>query len=135
MDAEAVELKAPFLKNGNRSNPRSNLHVIPDFSGTICPQLGWNDSSDALRAIIFGGDGREFRRCDRVEDMAVIYNGVRDAILANIDATHARSAAAAKASRSGCAPPRLNRPLPPLPPPMVEAGEVAVAEMRTELRD
>jgi hypothetical protein len=117
MDQEALELKPHYLQNGNHSNPRASLHVIPDFSGTICPQIGWPGSSDSLRAIIFGADGREFRRFDQVDDMAVIFNGVRDAILANIEATRARSAAAAKAS-FGLRTSALNRPLPPLPPPM-----------------
>ncbi len=70
LDQEAVELKPYFLKNGNKSNPRSTSYVIPDFSGTICPQLGWAQGSDDLRGILFGVDGREIQRWDKIEDMS-----------------------------------------------------------------
>jgi len=117
LDEEAINLKPWFLKNGNHSNPRWTSHVIPDFSGTTCPQLGWTKTSDELRAIIFGGDGREFRRWDKAEDMVALFNGVRDAILANIEANRARAAAAAKIpGRTTALSPRL----PPVPPPEAE---------------
>ncbi len=70
LDREALALKPYFLKNGNKSNPRSTSYVIADFNGTICPQLGWTESSDDLRAILFGADGRELERFDKVDDMA-----------------------------------------------------------------
>jgi hypothetical protein len=96
LDQEAIELKPSFLKNGNRSNPRPTLHVVPDFSGTICPQLGWKDGSDNLRVIIFGVDGREIDRLDKVEDMPVLQEAVRKAIQAQADLEQARVAEAAK---------------------------------------
>ena len=58
LDDEAIDLKPYFLKNGNKTNPRLSSHVIPDFSGTVCPQLGWTTGSDDLRGILFGIDGR-----------------------------------------------------------------------------
>ena len=119
LDDEAIQLKPHFLANGNRSNPRWSSHVIPDFSGTICPQLGWKESSDELRAIIFGADGREFKRIDQANDMAALNNGVRDAILAKIDAGRAREAAAAKIPGRTAA---LSPPLPPLPPALPETA-------------
>jgi len=96
LDQEAVELKPCFLKNGNPSNPRPSLHVVPDFSGTICPELGWKDGSDKLRAIIFGVDGRELDRLDEVDDMSVLQDDVRKAIQAQVDLDQARVAEAAR---------------------------------------
>ena len=96
LDQEAIELKPCFLKNGNRSNPRWSSHVVPDFSGTICPQLGWNEGADDLRVIIFGVDGREIERLDKVDDMSVLQQDVRKAIQAQVDVEQARIAGAAK---------------------------------------
>jgi hypothetical protein len=96
LDQEAVELKPWFLKNGNKGNPRPTSHVIPDFSGVICPQLGWSDKSDKLRAILYGADGREIKRLDDAEDMAVLQEEVRKAVQTLIDAEQARLAEAAK---------------------------------------
>ena len=98
LDQEAVELKPCFLKNGNKSNPRSSTHVVPDFSGTVCPQLGWKDESEDLRVIIFGVDGREIERLDKVgiDDMSVLQEEVRKAIQKQIDLEQARLAEAAK---------------------------------------
>lgn len=96
LDQEAVELKPWFLKNGNKSNPRWSSHVVPDFSGTICPQLGWKDSSGSLRAILFGVDGRELMRLDKVDDMSVLQEDVRKAIQAQVDIEQARMAETAK---------------------------------------
>jgi hypothetical protein len=96
LDQEADELKPWFLKNGNKSNPRLWSHVVPDFSGTVCPQLNWKEGADSLRAIIFGVDGREIDRLDKVEDMSVLQDHVRAAIQAQIDLEQARVAEAAK---------------------------------------
>lgn len=96
LDQEAIELKPYFLKNGNKGNPRPNSHVVPDFSGTVCPQLGWVTSSDKLRAIIFGVDGREIERIDDVNDMTKFQADVKAAIQAQVDAEQARDAEAAK---------------------------------------
>jgi hypothetical protein len=94
LDAEAIELKPYFLKNGNRSNPRNFSHVVPDFKGTLFAQLGWPNKSDDLRAIIFGSNGREYQRFDKVDNMNVLFNAVRLAISDYIDLKRARIAAA-----------------------------------------
>jgi len=118
LDHEAIELKPYFLKNGNKSDPRKSSYVIPDFSGTICPQLGWTGGSDDLRGILFGADGREIERWDKLEDMATLQTDVRAAIQAFIDADKAKSAAAAKNQGSKLIqPPTPHLPLPPLAPP------------------
>ena len=52
LDQEAPDLKPYFLANGNKSNPREASHVIADFHGTLCAQLGWTESSDQLRGIL-----------------------------------------------------------------------------------
>jgi hypothetical protein len=96
LDAEAVELKPYFLKNGNKANPRPLLHVVPDFSGTICPQLGWPDGSDDLRVVICGVDGREIVRMDKVDDMYALQEEVRKAIQAQVDIEQAKLAEEAK---------------------------------------
>jgi hypothetical protein len=79
LDHEAIELKPYFLKNGNTTDPRKSSCVIPDFSGTICPQLGWEKPSDHLRGILFGTDGRELERWDDLSDMTVLQTEVRKA--------------------------------------------------------
>lgn len=98
LDQEAFELKPYFLKNGNHNNPRGYSHVIPDFTGTICPQLAWKEHDDKLRVIIFGVDGREIERLDNLEagDMAKVQEDVRKAIQAQVDIEQAKFAAAGK---------------------------------------
>jgi hypothetical protein len=80
LDHEAIELKPYFLKNGNNTDPRKSSCVIPDFSGTICPQLGWDKPSDHLRGILFGPDGRELERWDDLSDMNVLQAEVSKAL-------------------------------------------------------
>jgi hypothetical protein len=110
LDEEAIELKPYFLKNGNKGNPRPVSHVVPDFSGTICPQLGWNDGSDDLRVVIFGVDGRELQRLDKVDDMAVLQEDVRAAIQAQVDNEQARITAANKTPGSKLLQPVYQHP-------------------------
>jgi len=119
LDHEAIELKPYFLKNGNKSNPRSTSYVIPDFTGTICPQLGWTGGSDDLRGILFGADGRELKRWDKIDDdMAKLQTDVRAAIQALIDTDKAKAALAAKNQGTKLIqPPASHLPLPPLAPP------------------
>jgi hypothetical protein len=118
LDQEAIELKPSFLKNGNRSNPRSSSYVIPDFTGTVCPELGWTENSDDLRGILFGGDGREVKRWDKIEDMTALQVDVRAAIQALIEADQAKAAAAARNQGTKLIqPPTPHLPLPPLAPP------------------
>jgi hypothetical protein len=114
LDDEAIELKPYFLKNGNRSNPRNSSHVIPDFNGKLFTQLGWPETSSDLRAIIYGADGREFQRFDKVDNMDVLYNSVRAAIANYLAVKKAREAAAppVPVTRSTA----LSPPTPPLPP-------------------
>lgn len=118
LDHEAIALKPYFLKNGNKSNPRSSSYVIPDFKGTVCPQLGWTDSSDHLRGILFGVDGREIERWDKIDDMGKLQTDVRAAIQALIDADQAKAALAAKTQGSKLLQPSSAHPpmLPPMPP-------------------
>jgi len=120
LDREAIELKPYFLKNGNGSNPRKSSYVIPDFAGTICPQLGWIGSSDNLRGILFGADGREIERWDKIDDdMTGLQTAVRTAIQALIDADQAKAAAAAKTQGTKLLQPPAPHPplIPPAPPP------------------
>jgi len=98
LDQEAFELKPYFLKNGNHNNPRGYTHVIPDFTGVICPQLTWKEGDDKLRVIIFGVDGREIERLDGLEaaDMTKVQEEVRKAIKEQVDIEQAKIAAAGK---------------------------------------
>jgi hypothetical protein len=98
LDQEAFELKPSFLKNGNHNNPRGYLHVIPDFTGTICPQLAWKEHDENLRVIILGVDGREIERLDGLEaaDMTKVQEDVREAIKAQVDIEQAKLVAAGK---------------------------------------
>jgi hypothetical protein len=117
LDEEAVELKPYFLKNRNKNDPRKSLVVIPDFSGTICPQLGWTESSDDLRGILFGTDGREIERWDKIDDMAKLQTDVRAAIEALIKADQAKAASVAKTQGSKLIQPSTAHP--PLLPPIL----------------
>jgi len=118
LDHEAIELKPYFLKNSNKSDPRKSSYVIPDFAGTICPQLGWTESSDNLRGILFGADGREIKRWDKVDDMGKLQIDVRAAIQTLIEADQAKAAAAAKTEGTKLIqPPAPHLPLPPLASP------------------
>ena len=80
LDHEAFALKPHFLKNGNTDDPRKSTCAIADFTGTICPQLGWSEPSSHLRGILFGVDGRELERWDDLTDMPALQNEVRKAI-------------------------------------------------------
>ena len=97
LDQEAFELKPYYLKNGNHNNPRGYSHVIPDFTGTICPQLEWKEHDEKLRIIIFGVDGRILESLDNLEaaDMTKVQADVRKIIQAQVDLEHAKIAAAA----------------------------------------
>jgi hypothetical protein len=119
LDSEAIELKPYFLKNGNKSNPRTTSYVIPDFSGTICPQLGWTDGSDDLRGILFGVDGKEIVRWDKIEDMGKLQTDIRAEIQTLIDADKAKAVAAAKTQGTKLIQPTTAHPpmLPPAPVP------------------
>jgi hypothetical protein len=118
LDEEAIALKPYYLKNGNRSNPRNSSYVIPDFSGTICPQLDWPENSDDLRGILFGADGREIKRWDKLDDMNKLLADIHASIQTLDDAKLAKKAAAeAKPQGSKLIqPPTAPPPLPPIPP-------------------
>ena len=123
MDAEAIQLKPYFLKNGNTSDPRKSSYVIADFNGVICPQLGWKDSSDDMRGILFGADGREIKRWEKIENNATdlnnLYADVHNAIQAYIDLNLAKAAATKNKltpANHFLQPPVAPRPLPPLEP-------------------
>jgi hypothetical protein len=114
LDDEAKELRPYFLKNGNRTNPRGFCHVIPDFDGKLFAQLGWPQESPKLRAIVFGADGREFKRFDQVDDMNALYDSVRAAIVKYINLRRERQAAGPPVPDTRTS--ALSPPEPPLPP-------------------
>jgi hypothetical protein len=94
LDEEAIELKPYYLQNGNKENPRHLCHVVPDFKGTIVPQLNWSGTPDELHATMYGGDGRELKRWENVDNMEKFQADVRAAITALV-AERAQMAAAA----------------------------------------
>ena len=100
LDKEAIELKPYFLKNGNTSNPRDSSHVIADFNGTTCVQVGWTQSSEDLRAILYGADGREIKRWDKVDSMDKLQADVRAAIEALVAAEKRAHATPPKKNQS-----------------------------------
>lgn len=116
LDKEAVDLKPYFLANGNKANPRDSSHVIAEFSNNLCPQLGWQEGSDELRGILFGADGREIKRWEKIEDMNALQTDVRAAIEELMAVNKAKAAAAAKSQGTKLIQPP--RPAPPLPPPV-----------------
>lgn len=128
LDKEAIELKPYFLKNGNTSNPRDSSHVIADFTGATCVQVGWTQTSENLRAILYGVDGREIKRWDKVDNMDKLQADVRIAVSGLIVAEKRAHAGSTKkkqgskttdqstAPRDESASPG-DQPLPPVAPP------------------
>ena len=117
LDKEAIELKPYYLKNGNKSDPRKTSYVIADFTGTICPQLAWTDSSDKLRGILYGADGRELKRWDEINDMAKLYADIHGALQDLVAANQAKADAASKSQGTKVIrPPNPPPPLPTSPP-------------------
>ncbi len=114
LDGEAKELKPFFLKNGNRGNPRGYCHVVPDFNGKVFTQLGWPQTSSDLRAIVFGPDGREYKRFDKLDNMDALYGSVRSAIADYIALRKTRQAAAPPVPDTRTS--ALSPPAPALPP-------------------
>jgi hypothetical protein len=110
LDDEALELKPYYLKNGNKNNPRLGSHVVPDFKGTVYPELGWPNGSSDLRVIIFGVDGREVERIDKVDDMTKFQADVNAAIQAQIDIEQDKFAEAAKTPGSKLLQPIFHHP-------------------------
>ncbi len=82
LDIEALTLKTYFLRNGNTADPRLSSHAVPDFKGTIVPELGWNGRPDQLHAILYGADGREIQRWENVDNMDKLQSAVRAALQA-----------------------------------------------------
>jgi hypothetical protein len=80
MDEEAKHLKEVYAKNGSRRNPRSDLSATPDFEGELCAKLGFAETSENLRAILFGKDGKEIRRWEQVEDLNQLRQAVEQAL-------------------------------------------------------
>jgi hypothetical protein len=119
LDEEAVELKPYYKKNGTKNNPRPACYVVPDFSGTVCPELGWTEKSDNLRGILFGTNGREIMRWDKIDDnMVKLQTDVRAAIQVLIDADKEKAAEAAKGQGTKLMQPSsAHPPLLPLAPP------------------
>jgi hypothetical protein len=115
LDKEAIELKPYFLKNGNKSNPRDSSHVIADFNGATCSQLGWSEGSENLRGILYGADAREIKRWDKISEMDKLQADVRNAIEALLKANRAHAATTPKKQGT-----KINEkpatPAPPLPP-------------------
>ena len=99
LDEEALELKPFFLTNGNKSNPRRSLHVVPDFKGNVMPLVNWAGTPDELHATMYGVDGRELKRWENIGDMNTFQAAVRAALQANSD-RGAAAAAAATAAKS-----------------------------------
>ena len=112
LDQEAFELKPYYLKNGNHNNPRGYSHVIPDFTGVICPQLEWKEHDEKLRIIIFGVDGRILESLDNLEaaDMTKVQADVRKIIQAQVDIERAKIAAAASKPQPFFLKPVLQHP-------------------------
>jgi hypothetical protein len=112
LDQEVFELKPYYLKNGNHNNPRGYLHVIPDFTGTICPQLEWKEHDEKLRIIIFGVDGHIIESLDGLDaaDMTKVQADVRKAIQAQVDIEHQKIAAAASKPQPFFLKPVLQHP-------------------------
>jgi len=113
LDHEAIALKPYFLKNATRASSQIVLRH-PRFFRHDLPQLGWTEPSDDLRGILFGADGREIERWDKIDDdMTKLQTGVRVAIQSLIDADKAKAAMVAKTQGTKLIQPSSAHP--PLP--------------------
>jgi hypothetical protein len=68
MKQEAVRLKPFYLENGNGGDPLRDMTAIPDFDGEACHAVGWREPLTAVAAVVYGRDGREIHRWDRLQD-------------------------------------------------------------------
>ena len=123
LDGEAIELKPYYLKNGNKNNPRKFCHVVPDFKGTIVPQINWAGTPDELHAVVYGPDGREVKRWENVDSMDNFASTVRAALQAYADQGAAAKAAWLKPRR---------RPRPASRPPAVSMNSPRSQELFAE---
>ncbi|MEJ0001428.1 MAG: hypothetical protein WDO13_21250 [Verrucomicrobiota bacterium] len=80
LDGQAAELKPYYLRNGNTQDPRPHCYLVPDFRGTVLPQLKWGGRSDQLHAIVYGPNGRELARWDNLTDLTKLQAVVRTAL-------------------------------------------------------
>jgi hypothetical protein len=69
MDVEAKRLAKVYAANGSKRNPREDMSAVADFEGEISDKLGFTEPSKYLRAILFGKDGKEIKRWDRVRNL------------------------------------------------------------------
>jgi hypothetical protein len=68
LDQEALRVTPAYRKNGNPSNPRSDLSAVADFKGDLCLQLGWEKPQNQLRIILFDQKGRKHREWEDLKD-------------------------------------------------------------------
>ena len=80
LDAEAEVIRPYYHKNNNLGDPREHLTAFADMKGEICQSLGWDKKSDVFRAIIFGRDGKEFKRWDHLKDLQELKDAVDSAL-------------------------------------------------------
>jgi hypothetical protein len=76
LDEEAVRVRPFYQKNGNMEDPRDYLSAVPDFDGTICKKIEWNQPSKTLRVKVYGKDGTEILSWDNLRDPIILTEAI-----------------------------------------------------------
>jgi hypothetical protein len=76
LDAEAQRIVPFYRHNGNQGDPRADVSAVADFKGDIALKLGWKETAETLRVIVFDQDGRETARWENLQDYALLQKAV-----------------------------------------------------------
>jgi hypothetical protein len=68
LDTEAERITPFYRSNGNEGNPRPDISAVPDFKGDISVRLGWKETAETLRVIVFDQNGKEAARWEDLKD-------------------------------------------------------------------
>ena len=70
LDAEARRVTPFYRKNGNQGDPRLDVSAVADFQGELAGKLGWKETAETLRVIVFDQNGGEAARWENLQDYA-----------------------------------------------------------------
>ncbi|MDE1169919.1 MAG: hypothetical protein PW734_01710 [Verrucomicrobium sp.] len=80
LNGEAKRLAPFYAANGNAENPRGSLEAFSDFDGKLSRSLGWAETPEKLRCVVYGKDGQEAARWDDLRDYAALQAAVKKAL-------------------------------------------------------
>lgn len=80
LNAEARRVAPFYARNGNSTDPRPDMSVVPDFKGVVCQALGWKQPAGRRRVVLFGKDGKEAWRSEDLTDLAAWRRAAAEAL-------------------------------------------------------